>query len=176
MGRRMKMLARRSSTKMKKKRNRLRRRDNDALRASAQRQAKMLVIKRSLISDVNYKELPIAKRIQIDQRIVSKKRKIIDKITKKLLRQLKQKEGQRIKQNRSHKQTQWEIDMKTFSEARGDTAVFTFGRFNPPTTGHEKLINALAREVVLVNQCMCIHLIPRTQRKTHFLMRRRLRI
>ena len=32
MGRRMKMLARRSSTKMKKKRNRLRRRDNDALR------------------------------------------------------------------------------------------------------------------------------------------------
>ena len=36
--------------------------------------------------------------------------------------------------------------MKTFSEARGDTAVFTFGRFNPPTTGHEKLINALARE------------------------------
>ena len=101
MGRRMKMLARRSSTKMKKKRNRLRRRDNDALRASAQRQAKMLVIKRSLGPDVNYKELPIAKRIQIDQRIVSKKRKIIDKITKKLLRQLKQKEGQRIKQNRA---------------------------------------------------------------------------
>jgi len=36
--------------------------------------------------------------------------------------------------------------MKTFLEARGDTAVFTFGRFNPPTTGHEKLIDALARE------------------------------
>ena len=31
-------------------------------------------------------------------------------------------------------------------EVRGDTAVFTFGRFNPPTTGHEKLIDALARE------------------------------
>ena len=103
MGRRMKLLARKSSTKMKKKRNRLRRRDNDALRASAQRQAKMLVIKRSLGPDVNYKELPIAKRIQIDQRIVSKKRKIIDKITKKLLRQLKQKEGQRVKQNRAAK-------------------------------------------------------------------------
>ena len=40
----------------------------------------------------------------------------------------------------------WEIRMKTFKEARGDTAVFTFGRFNPPTTGHEKLIDALARE------------------------------
>ena len=36
--------------------------------------------------------------------------------------------------------------MKTFSEARGDTAVFTFGRFNPPTIGHEKLIDALGRE------------------------------
>jgi len=31
-------------------------------------------------------------------------------------------------------------------EARGDTAVFTFGRFNPPTTGHEKLIMALANQ------------------------------
>ena len=36
--------------------------------------------------------------------------------------------------------------MKSFLEAKGDTAVFTFGRFNPPTTGHEKLIDALARE------------------------------
>ena len=36
--------------------------------------------------------------------------------------------------------------MKTFKEARGDTAVFTFGRFNPPTTGHEKLIDALGKE------------------------------
>ena len=36
--------------------------------------------------------------------------------------------------------------MKTFLEARGDTAVFTFGRFNPPTTGHEKLIDAIAKQ------------------------------
>ena len=37
--------------------------------------------------------------------------------------------------------------MKTFKdirEARGDTCVFTFGRFNPPTTGHEKLIEKVA--------------------------------
>jgi phosphopantetheine adenylyltransferase len=37
--------------------------------------------------------------------------------------------------------------MKKFSElkeARGDTAVFTFGRFNPPTTGHELLLNKVA--------------------------------
>ena len=36
--------------------------------------------------------------------------------------------------------------MKTFLEARGDTAIFTFGRFNPPTTGHEKLIDALGKQ------------------------------
>ena len=36
--------------------------------------------------------------------------------------------------------------MRRFLEARGDTAVFTFGRFNPPTTGHEKLIDALAKQ------------------------------
>ena len=36
--------------------------------------------------------------------------------------------------------------MKTFLEAKGDTAIFTFGRFNPPTTGHEKLIDALAKQ------------------------------
>ena len=35
---------------------------------------------------------------------------------------------------------------REISEAPGDAAVFTFGRFNPPTTGHEKLIDALAKE------------------------------
>ena len=35
--------------------------------------------------------------------------------------------------------------MKRFLEARGDTAVFTFGRFNPPTTGHEKLLDKVKK-------------------------------
>jgi len=34
-------------------------------------------------------------------------------------------------------------NFKDLIEARGDTAVFTLGRFNPPTTGHEKLIKKL---------------------------------
>jgi len=38
--------------------------------------------------------------------------------------------------------------MKTYksfmTEKKGDTAIFTFGRFNPPTVGHEKLIVAVA--------------------------------
>ena len=37
--------------------------------------------------------------------------------------------------------------MKTYqkfmTEKKGDTVVFTFGRFNPPTVGHEKLITAV---------------------------------
>ena len=39
--------------------------------------------------------------------------------------------------------------MKTFKqliEVKNSSAVFTFGRFNPPTTGHEKLLDALARQ------------------------------
>jgi len=38
--------------------------------------------------------------------------------------------------------------MKTYksfmTEEKGDTAIFTFGRFNPPTLGHEKLVTAVA--------------------------------
>tara|TARA_B100000085_G_scaffold62633_1_gene55403 strand:+ start:42 stop:452 length:411 start_codon:yes stop_codon:yes gene_type:complete len=100
MARRMKLLARKSSTKIKKKRNKIRRRDADTLNAIAKRQAKQMVIKRSLGPAINYKELPIQKRIQIDQNIVAKKRKVIDKISKKILRQLKAGEGERIKKNK----------------------------------------------------------------------------
>ena len=49
MARRMKLLARKSSTKIKKKRNKVRRRDADTLNGTAmKRQAKQMVIKRSL--------------------------------------------------------------------------------------------------------------------------------
>ena len=95
MARRMKLLAKRSSTKMKKKRMQTRRRSDTALAAMAQKKAKMAVIQRSM-GNVDYKELPLQKRIQIDQKIVAKKRKVIDKIAKKLLRGLKAGESKRI--------------------------------------------------------------------------------
>ena len=56
--------------------------------------------------------------------------------------------------------------MKKFSELMeksGDTAVFTFGRMNPPTTGHGKLIDAIREQkknVVL----RCISSISLTRR------------
>ena len=98
MARRMKILAKKSSVKAKKARMRLRRRGTDALQAAAKRQAKMMVIKRTLGPDINYKDLPMQKRIQIDQKVVAKKRAVIDKISKKILRKLKAGEGERVKQ------------------------------------------------------------------------------
>ena len=98
MARRMKILAKKSSVKTKKARMRLRRRNPEALQAAAKRQAKMMVIKRTLGPDINYKELPMQKRIQIDQKVVAKKRAVIDKISKKILRKLKAGEGERVKQ------------------------------------------------------------------------------
>ena len=97
MGRRMKLLAKKSSTKLKKKRAMTRKRDNASLQKSASKQAKMTVIKKALGPDVKYNELPINKRIQIDQKVTAKKAKVIQKMTKKILRQLKAKEGERVK-------------------------------------------------------------------------------
>ena len=104
MSRRMKILAKKSSTKMKKKRARIRRRDPDALQAIAKRQAKMMVIKRSLGPEVNDKELPMQKRIQIDQKITANKAKVIQKMTKKILRKLKAGEVERVKKAKLAKQ------------------------------------------------------------------------
>ena len=97
MGRRMKLLAKKSSTKLKKKRALLRKRDAASLMKSAQKQAKMTVIKRQLGPEVKYNELPIQKRIQIDQKITAKKAKVIQKMTKKILRKLIAGEGERVK-------------------------------------------------------------------------------
>ena len=97
MGRRMKLLAKKSSTKLKKQRAMTRKRDTASLQKSAAKQAKMGIIKKVLGPDVNYNELPINKRIQIDQKVTAKKAKVIQKMTKKILRQLKAKEGERVK-------------------------------------------------------------------------------
>ena len=110
LGRRMKQIARQSSTKMKKQRAQLRRRDDASLLKSAGKQAKMLVIKKQLGPDVKYNELPLQKRIQINQKIVSKKAKVIQKITKKILRKLKAGEGERVKKAKLAKQQKENVD------------------------------------------------------------------
>ena len=69
MGKKMKLLAKKSSTKLKKQRAMTRKRDTASLQKSASKQAKMTVIKKVLGPDVKYNELPINKRIQIDQKV-----------------------------------------------------------------------------------------------------------
>ena len=98
MSKRMKLLAKKASTKLKKKRALLRKRDTASLQKSAAKQAKMIIIKKQLWPDVKYNELPIQKRIQIDQKITAKKAAVIQKMTKKILRKLKAAEGERVKQ------------------------------------------------------------------------------
>ena len=99
MARRMKLLARKPSVKLAKKRSMIRRRSPEKLQKAAQKQAKMMVIKRSL-GAADYKEMPLQKRIKIDQTIVANKRKVIDKIAMKLFRKLKGDESKRIKKNK----------------------------------------------------------------------------
>ena len=104
LSRRMKKVARSAVAKFKRKRTQTRKRDSAQLLQAAQKQAKMKVLKKVLGPKVNYKELPIDKRIQINQRIVAKHKKKIDKMTKKILRTLKTKEGERIAKNKAAQQ------------------------------------------------------------------------
>ena len=59
----------------------------------------------------------------------------------------KQKEGDEEEQDHSDHQQRTNESKKSYEkfikEVRGTTAVFTFGRFNPPTIGHEKLLNVV---------------------------------
>ena len=60
----------------------------------------------------------------------------------------KKKEEDEEQDHKVHQQRTNESKKKSYEqfikEARGSTAVFTFGRFNPPTIGHEKLLNVVA--------------------------------
>ena len=96
LSRRMKKIAGLAITKLKKKRAQTRKRDAASLLKSSQKQAKMMIIKKQLGPDIKYNELPIQKRIQINQQIVAKKKKVIDKLSKKILRKLKASEGERV--------------------------------------------------------------------------------
>ena len=62
-----------------------------------------------------------------------------------------------------------------FMEAREKTVVFTFGRFNPPTTGHEKLIKKVADIAAKYSaDFLYILHIHNLLKKIHFLMQKKL--
>ena len=60
----------------------------------------------------------------------------------------KESEEDEEQDHKIHQQRTNESKKKSYEqfikEARGSTAVFTFGRFNPPTIGHEKLLKVVA--------------------------------
>ena len=59
----------------------------------------------------------------------------------------KEDDGEEEEQDHSDHQQRTNESKKSYEkfikEVRGTTAVFTFGRFNPPTIGHEKLLNVV---------------------------------
>ena len=88
-----------------------------------------------------YKEMSLVARVKIDQILQQKHGGLINKLTQKLGKVVKKKEIEKVRKARQLKKM-----ISSFSqllEQKG-SVVFTFGRFNPPTTGHEKLIQKVA--------------------------------
>ena len=75
---------------------------NDKIRKRALKTAKQIIIQKYAGMDkAKYMSLPIQQRLELDNRIVSKKQKAIQKIAKKLMVKLKKAELERLKQARS---------------------------------------------------------------------------
>ena len=100
LGRRMKRLTKQSAFKLKKARSLKRRAGLGKLQKRAKKAAKMKVIKK-FMGDVDYKEMPIARRMMIDKQVVQKHQALINKIAKRLIPQKRKAESERIKKLRS---------------------------------------------------------------------------
>jgi len=75
---------------------------NDKIRKRALKTAKQIIIQKYAGMDkAKYMSLPIQQRLELDNRIVSKKQAAIQKIAKKLMVKLKKAELERLKQARS---------------------------------------------------------------------------
>jgi len=75
---------------------------NDKIRKRALKTAKQIIIQKYAGMDkAKYMSLPIQQRLELDNRIVSKKQKAIQKIAKKLMVKLKKAELERLKKARS---------------------------------------------------------------------------
>ncbi len=100
LARRMKRLTKQSAFKLKKARSLKRRAGMEKLQKRARKEAKMKVIKK-FMGDLDYKEMPLQRRMQIDKQIVQKKQALINKIAKRLIPQKRKAEAERIKKIRS---------------------------------------------------------------------------
>ena len=75
---------------------------DDKIKKRAMKMAKQIIIQKYAGMDkAAYMSIPIQQRLELDQRIVSKKQAAIQKIAKKLMVRLKKAELERLKQARS---------------------------------------------------------------------------
>jgi hypothetical protein len=98
---RMRKLTKSAAFKSKVARKKMRLADADTLHKRAQKQAKAKVIQKwSGLDKKDYNNLPLPQRIALDQKIVSKRGALIQKIAKKLVKKLKVAEVERLKKMR----------------------------------------------------------------------------
>lgn len=99
---RMRKMMKNPATQAKIERTKKRLAGNDKIRKRALKLAKAIIIQKYAGMDkAKYQTLPIAQRLEIDNRIVSKKGAVIQKIAKKLMTKLKKAELERLKKARS---------------------------------------------------------------------------
>jgi len=98
---RMKKLARSSAFKAKVQRKKLKMADPATIHKRALKKAREIIIQKySGLDSSEYKELPLAARLELDNRVVSKKGAAIQKIAKKLKIKIKGAERERLQQVR----------------------------------------------------------------------------
>ena len=98
---RMRKLTKSAAFKSKVARKKMRMADTETLHKRAQKQAKAKAIQKwSGLDKKDYNNLPLPQRIALDQKIVSKRGALIQKIAKKLVKKLKVAEVERLKKMR----------------------------------------------------------------------------
>lgn len=98
---RMRKLTRSAAFKAKVARKKLRLADPETVQKRAVKQAKSKVIQKfSGLDKQTYNELPLAQRIELDNRIVAKRGAVIQKIAKKLVKKIKKQEIERLQKLR----------------------------------------------------------------------------
>jgi len=100
-GLRMKKLARSSAFKAKVARKKMKLADPATIQKRAMKKAREVIIQKySGLDKSQYNELPVAAKLELDNRVVSKKGVAIQKIAKKLMVKIKKSEVERLKQAR----------------------------------------------------------------------------
>ena len=100
MGIRMKRMAKSAVHKMKVAKSKLRIASPEKQKMKAHKMAKKKILDKFY---PKYKDMPLAQRVQIDQKIAAKHSALINKLTKKNMRVVKKKEVEKVKKARASK-------------------------------------------------------------------------